>query len=48
VKYEQLITTIIAIVIGSLIASIIDFLLLEDLRQQKRLQYEMMMMYGSF
>jgi len=47
VKYEQLILTIIAVVVGSLIASYIDFLLLEDLRQQKRLEYEMMA-YGSF
>jgi uncharacterized membrane-anchored protein YhcB (DUF1043 family) len=39
---NELLITIIAIVVGSLIASIIDFLLLEDLRQQKRLQYEMM------
>ena len=45
---NELVMTIIAIVIGSLIASIIDFLLLEDLRQQKRLQYERMMVYGSF
>ena len=41
-RYEQLLMTIIAIIIGSLIASYLDFLLLEDLRQQKRLQYEMM------
>ncbi len=47
-NYEQLITTIIAIIIGSLIASYLDFLLLEDLRQQKRLQYEVMMTYGNF
>jgi uncharacterized membrane-anchored protein YhcB (DUF1043 family) len=46
-KYEQLLVTIIAVVIGSLIASYLDFILLEDLRQQKRLQYEMMV-YGSF
>lgn len=43
---NELVMTIIAIVIGSLIASVIDFLLLEDLRQQKRLQYEMMA-YGN-
>ena len=46
-KYEQLITTIIAVVVGSLIASYIDFILLEDLRQRKRLQYEAMI-YGNF
>jgi uncharacterized membrane-anchored protein YhcB (DUF1043 family) len=47
-NYEQLLLTIIAIIIGSLIASYLDFLLLEDLRQQKHLQYEMMMTYGNF
>jgi len=46
-NYDMLLTIIIAIIIGSLIASYLDFLLLEDLRQQKRLQYEMMA-YGSF
>jgi uncharacterized membrane protein YwzB len=48
-KNKQLIMTIIAIIIGSLIASYLDFLLLEDLRQRKKLEYEMrMMVYGSF
>jgi len=46
-NYDQLLTTIIAVVIGSLIASYLDFLLLEDLRQRKRLQYQMMT-YGNF
>jgi uncharacterized membrane-anchored protein YhcB (DUF1043 family) len=46
-NYEQLLITIIAVVVGSLIASYLDFLLIEDLRQQKRLQYEMMM-YANY
>jgi len=46
-KYEELITSIIAIIIGSLIASYIDFLLIEDLREKKRIKYEMMMRYGN-
>jgi len=41
-KYEELLTTILVIIIASLITSYLDFLLLEDLRNQKRLQYEMM------
>ena len=44
---NELVMTIIAIMIGSVIASIIDFILLEDLRLQKRLQYERMMVYGN-
>jgi len=46
-NYEQLLMTIIAVIIGSLIASYLDFILLEDLRQRKRLQYEAMI-YGNF
>jgi hypothetical protein len=46
-RYDLLLTTITAIIVGSLIASYLDFILLEDLRQRKRLQYEMMA-YGSF
>ena len=46
-NYQQLLMTIIAVIIGSLIASYLDFLLLEELRQQKRLQYEIMMRYDN-
>ena len=46
-KYQELITTIIVVVIASLIASYLDFLLIEDLRQKKRLSYERMR-HGNF
>jgi len=47
-KYQELITTIIVVVIASLIASYLDYLLLEDLRNQKRIKNERMSRYGNF
>ena len=37
--YSQFLLTVLAIVIGSLIASYLDFLLLEDLRIRRTLLY---------
>ena len=43
-NYEQILFIVLAIIIGSLIASYLDFILLEDLSIRRRLMYSV---YGG-